>query len=390
MRALASLFLLLAAVLLPGAGPRQRHLPRGAPAAPSEPAEVPTDVEDRGLAAARVTAAARLQAVEADADRAATQLDALSRRRAELQTELAARAAAMAPLLPLAERLRLDPAEALLAAEVPPDQALHGLLVLRGLAQRLEREAEALREEQAEVDRLSGEITAALPRLRAAQAVQTTQAAALDRSLAEARERRAKRNAADAAAQAAQRAAEQAAQRATEAATVAGALDRLDAARRAGRPREPAPAPTRRDAGLAQAAAPGPESGAARLAVPVAGRIVQGWGDPTDAGPAGGLTYRAPPQARVASPCGGRVAFAGPFRSFGLLLIVDCGRGVDVVMAGFDHLDAQVGQPIQAGEPVGVMPPWNPQAPGSRPGLYVELRKDGQRVDPAPFLRVRG
>jgi len=382
MRARPSVRLLLAAALLPGgAAGRGHHLsrPAGHAAAETSPSPAPRNAEDRGLAAARVAAAAKLQAVEMDADAAATQLDALSRRRAELASQLAARAAALAPLLPLAERLRLDPAEALVAAEVPPDQALHGLLVLRGLARRLEREAEALRTEQAEVDRLSREIGAAVPRLRAAQSAQAAQAAALDQSLAEARERRARESATDATTQATRHAAEQAAQRATEAATVGGALERLSVPRR----REPVATP-------ALPGAPGLEGGTAHLAIPVAGRVVQGWGDPTDAGPAGGLTYRAPPQARVASPCAGRVAFAGPFRSFGLLLIVDCGKGYDVVMAGFERLDAQVGQPVQAGEPVGVMPPWNPQAPGSRPGLYVELRKDGQRVDPAPFLRGRG
>jgi len=378
----ASLALLLAAGLLPAAA-REHHHSRHAPSAETAPPPDTAESEDGRLAAARITAAARLQAVEADADRTATQLDALSRRRATLQAQLDAHAAAMAPLLPVAERMRLDPAETLLAAEVPPDQALHGLLVLRGVARQLEREAEALRAEQDEVNRLAGEIAATLPRLQAVQAEQAAQGAALDRALAEARERRARREAADAAAQAAQRAAEHAAQQATEAATVTGAVERLDAAsvaRRRDSPRASAPpAPS------------APEGFGTRLAVPVAGHLVQGWGDPTDAGPAGGLTFRAPPQARVASPCGGRVAFAGPFRSFGLLLIVDCGRGYDLVMAGFDRLDVQVGQAVQAGEPVGVMPPWNPQAPGrSRPGLYIELRKDGQRIDPSPFLRVQG
>jgi len=54
--------------------------------------------------------------------------------------------------------------------------------------------------------------------------------------------------------------------------------------------------------------------------------------------------------------CGGRVVFAAPFRSYGLLLIVDCGGGYHVVMAGFQKLDAAVGQLVRAGEPVGSMP----------------------------------
>jgi septal ring factor EnvC (AmiA/AmiB activator) len=92
----------------------------------------------------------------------------------------------------------------------------------------------------------------------------------------------------------------------------------------------------------------------------------------------------------VVSPCGGRIVFAGPFRSFGLLLIVDCGGGYHFVLAGFQRLDAQVGQSVQPGEPVGIMPNWDPRASATRPSLYVELRQNGQPVNPAPFLRAKG
>ena len=391
----ASLALLLTAASLPGTTARENsRLHQGRPQHAVEavvgigPVDAPRDAGEHDLAAARVAAAAKLQAVEAEVDKAATQLDVLSRQRADLHAQLAARAAAMAPLLPIAERMRLDPAEALLGAEVPPDAALHGLLVLRGLARRLEREAEALRARQDEIDRLSHEIAVAVPRLRAVQAAQAAQAAALDQALADMRQRRAKQDATDPAARAEQRDAEHAAQRATEAATVSGALDRLAVARH----RDPAQIQrARQEAAREQPTGfGGMEGRPAHLAVPVVGRVVRGWGDPTEAGPAGGITFGAAPQARVVSPCAGRVAFAGPFRSFGLLLILDCGRSYNVVMAGFASLDAQVGRMVQVGEPVGVMPAWNPQVPGGRPGLYVELRKNGQRVNPSPFLNVRG
>jgi septal ring factor EnvC (AmiA/AmiB activator) len=247
-----------------------------------------------------------------------------------------------------------------------------------------------LRSEQDEAARLAREVAATAPRLRAAQAAQAAQAAALDQALAIAQQRRAREDAEnkDQAQRAVQRAAEQAAQHAAEAYSVGGAVDRLDSARRRDTPR---PSPLRHEVALARPAAPATKgAGVTRLAVPVAGRISQGWGSPTDAGPAGGLTYRAPPRARVSAPCAGRVAFAGPFRSFGLLVILDCGGGYDVVMSGLASLDVQVGQAVQSGEPVGTMPAWDPQEPGSRPGLYVELRRDGRRIDPSPFLNARG
>jgi septal ring factor EnvC (AmiA/AmiB activator) len=88
--------------------------------------------------------------------------------------------------------------------------------------------------------------------------------------------------------------------------------------------------------------------------------------------------------------CGGRVGFAAPFRSYGLLVIVDRGGGYHAVMAGFQKLDAAVGQLVRAGEPVGTMPPWTPGQSGTRPALYVELRREGQPIDPGPWLKANG
>ena len=122
----------------------------------------------------------------------------------------------------------------------------------------------------------------------------------------------------------------------------------------------------------------------------MAGTIVRSWGDATEGGPATGISYRAPPAARVVAACSGRVAFASPFRSYGLLLIVDCGGGYHAVLAGFARLDVKVGQAVAAGEPVGVMPSWEPGASGNRPALYVELRRAGQPVNPAPWLKASG
>jgi septal ring factor EnvC (AmiA/AmiB activator) len=124
-----------------------------------------------------------------------------------------------------------------------------------------------------------------------------------------------------------------------------------------------------------------------QLQPPVIGVVVKGWGEQTDGGPATGVSYDAPPRARVISPCGGRVVFAQSFRSYGLLLIIDCGGGYHVVLSGFERLDVKLGQSLVAGEPVGVMPTWEPGSEAHRPALYVELRHDGAPVNPAPWLR---
>ncbi|MGZ7301698.1 murein hydrolase activator EnvC family protein, partial [Streptococcus pyogenes] len=88
-------------------------------------------------------------------------------------------------------------------------------------------------------------------------------------------------------------------------------------------------------------------------AVPVAGQVSREFGAAGEGGRARGLTFEAPAGSRVVSPCGGRIAFAAPFRSYGRLLIVDCGEGYHFVLGGLERIDASPGQKVLAGEPVG-------------------------------------
>jgi septal ring factor EnvC (AmiA/AmiB activator) len=354
------------------------------------------------LTADRVAAAARLRQAETATAEAAARIDQLAAQRRQAQASLDARAESMQPLLPLIERLSLFPAETLLAVPAQPEETLRGVLVLRGIAGQLGHEAVALRSEQARLDSATHAMQAEAPRLAEAQAKQQAEAAALDQQIEAAEAGR--RQAEDQAASAAQRAAA-AASKADSLRTMLVELDsqrREETARaqeeaaRAGRQKHAgeAVAARQREAALQHPTGVGAIASSAQphgqLTAPVAGTIIRSWGDATEGGPATGLLYHAPPAARVVSPCGGQVAFAAEFRSYGLLLIVDCGGGYHAVLAGFDRLDAKVGQQVVAGEPVGVMPGWEPGASGKRPALYVELRHGGQPVNPAPWLKASG
>lgn len=355
------------------------------------------EAEQARLAGERVAAAAKLRRAEVATLESAERMDALARRRQDAQARLKDRAADLAPLLPLIARLSRFPAETVLAVPAPPEDALRGVLVLQGMSRQLEQEAEALRREQAEIDRLSREIAAEAPRLAAAQAAQEREASGLDRQLEAAR--RDARLAQDAAADAARQAAADAAR----ADTLRDVVARLEADRqaaearareeaaRAGQQRRNADATAarQRQEALARPAGPGLGEPHGELTAPVAGTVVRSFGQATDAGPAEGLWYQAPPAARVVSPCGGKIVFAAPFRSYGLLLIVDCGAGYHFVLAGLDRLDVPVGRQVQAGEPVGAMSGWDPHTPANRPALYLELRHDGRPVNPAPWLKAK-
>jgi septal ring factor EnvC (AmiA/AmiB activator) len=355
--------------------------------------------EELRLTAARIAAAEKLRLAETETAKAAVRMDALASQRRDAQARLDRRAETMQPLLPLIERLSLYPAETLLAVPGPPEQTLRGVLVLQGLSRQLEQEAEALRRDEDALDAATRAEAAEAPKLAAAQAAQAAEAAALDRQIARAQAVR--RQAQSDADVAAQRVAAEAA-RADDLRAMLSALEiqrrteearaKEEAARAERRKREAeAAAARRREAVLAHPTGAGTIASNAearsQLVAPVAGTIARAYGEATEAGPATGVSYSTPPSARVVSPCGGRVVFADVFRSYGLLLIVDCGGGYHAVLAGFDRLDTKVGESVQAGEPVGVMPAWEPGGTGRRPSLYVELRHDGQPVNPAPWLK---
>jgi septal ring factor EnvC (AmiA/AmiB activator) len=351
------------------------------------------------LAAQRVVAAAKLRETEAATASALARLDALERGRQQTEARLAARSADLSPLLPLIQRLSLFPAETLLAVPAPPAEALRGAIVVKGLTQQIVADAAAVQRDNAQLNNLTQEQQEATRLLAIAQAEQTEQSHALDQQIADAQ--LVIIGATDATMQAQTNAARAAADRAANAATVHNAIVTLETERQANIMRaeaEAAHAQQRRGRDAAEAkqralalatpAGPGLPPPHGQLVAPVGGSLVLRFGEPTASGPATGLSFRAPPNARVVSPCGGRAVFAGPFRSFGLLLIVDCGGGYHFVLAGLARLDVQVGRPIEPGEPVGVMPGWDPNSSSDRPALYIELRREGVPVNPSPWLNA--
>lgn len=111
--------------------------------------------------------------------------------------------------------------------------------------------------------------------------------------------------------------------------------------------------------------------------LPAAGKVVVGVGERSGEGMrARGLTLATPPGATVAAPAMARIAYAGPFRGYGDIVILDHGHGWTSVLAGLELVTATTGELVQAGAPIGHMGRSNPR-------LMVELRHAGQSMDVA-------
>jgi murein hydrolase activator len=103
-----------------------------------------------------------------------------------------------------------------------------------------------------------------------------------------------------------------------------------------------------------------------------------------------GLTLAGRPGSQITAPCDCWVVYAGAFRNYGQLLILNAGGGYHVLLAGMERISVDLGQFVVTGEPVAVMGGGDPAtgAPAgdsSQPVLYVEFRKDGVPVDSGPW-----
>ena len=117
---------------------------------------------------------------------------------------------------------------------------------------------------------------------------------------------------------------------------------------------------------------------------PVAGTVMRGFGArDVDGVKSEGLTFSAPSGSPVVAPDAGKVVFAGPFRGYGQIVILQHDGGYHSFLAGFGRIDAEMEEDVEAGEPLGVLPVKD----GSKPELYFEWRHNSEPVDPGVTAR---
>jgi septal ring factor EnvC (AmiA/AmiB activator) len=310
-----------------------------------------------------------------------------------------------ARVLAALQRLARYPPEALIAEPWHPADAVRSAIALRSALPEIDRRAQRLGRSLAELAAARAEMERRRGRLQDLALSLDGERRRLDELLARKAELK-RRTDADA-----EKAAARARSLADEAASIKDLLARLEDERRLElerlrrererlrKPEAEAPAKARAKEAAKEAAkesakpAAQPPAGgtpieAARgtLSFPVVGRLVGQYGQALGTGlTRKGIEIETRAGAQVVATYAGRVMFAGPFRGYGLLLIIEHGDGYHSLLSGMADIESPIGHWIVAGEPVGVMG----RPDGAKPVLYMELRRNGQPINPLPWLASR-
>ena len=337
-----------------------------------------------------------IEAAEAAQDREETvstleeKLQALGAEEAVKAEALEAKRGQLAHFLGGLTRLALHPPEALIALPAPPADTVRSAILLRAALPPIEAAAAALRAELSETRELHADIARRRDELSGAIAALEAERDRLNGLVKRKTELRQQTEAER------RKIAERVKRLASEAGNLRELIEKLAAAEGAekrtvaatvtGPALEPTLAP----------AAPmrvSPPEGvrpitAARgsLIIPGRGQVIRRYGQNTEFGtPAQGITIQTRAEAQVVAPYDGQVVFAGQFRGYGQILIIEHNEGYHTLLAGLSRIDCVVGQWLMAGEPVGRMG----RPVDGNPELYIELRRNGQPINPLPWLMVR-
>ncbi|MER8929545.1 murein hydrolase activator EnvC [Mesorhizobium sp. M0859] len=363
------------------------------------------------ITAALIQSAMTEQKLGQDIEDIGGKLEGLKAQEQKIRASLAARRDVLAEVLGALQRMGLNPPPAIL---VKPEDALSSVrsaILLGAVVPELRQQTDMLLADLKEQSRVTASIEAERARLTAAVGEQAAEKKRLGMLL----EAKQKLAADTQTALAAEK------QRSATLAAKAGSLKELIASLEADRARKAADAAKAAeqktadaDKGPASAAAPtelaslpvlesnrltaaAPFSALqGQIALPVTGRIKRRFGA-NDGNGAVMLGDMVATQsgAIVTAPADGNVLYAGPFRSYGQLLILNAGDGYHVVLAGMSRISVASGQSVLAGEPVGAMGEARVASTSASkngnatPELYVEFRKDGKPVDPAPWWADR-
>jgi septal ring factor EnvC (AmiA/AmiB activator) len=330
-----------------------------------------TDEAGRARARAAVTAE-RIQAAEAEITAAETRIRIIENRRAEQRARLAERQEPVVRLTAALQTMARRPPALALVQPGSLDDVVHVRSLLASTLPIIRSRTASLRRELQSANALRDQAQLAVAALVSGQEELKKQRLALARIEAEQRRRSA--SLAGAALFESDRA-------------LAFNEDAIEAGQRAGTLREQAqvrralaelPGPMLRPALPGQQ--PEPPARAGSYLLPVDGRLIAGMGEISDAGVhARGLTFEARSYSAVVAPAAGRIVYAGPFRGYGDIVIIDHGRGLTTLITNLGELAIKVGDAVQRGQALG-------RTGRGRPRVMVELRRAGVPIAITPLV----
>jgi septal ring factor EnvC (AmiA/AmiB activator) len=365
-------------------------------------AEIETLAQERTrLAADLVATADRVRAIEDKIADSEQRLTDLAKTEADVHGKLAGSRAVVAELLAALQRMGRRPPPALLVQPQDALASVRSAMLLGTLLPEIRGQADELAADLAELVRIRTDIAEQRNVLAADHAdLQTAQVRI--GFLIEARQKRQSER--ETALAGERDHAERLSRDVTSLEELIAGMERESAAARAAAEaaaRAPAPPPDSppsrnelaalKDPGrLAPAVAFASAKGL--LPFPVNGVTLTRFGDSDSFGSTQkGLSISARSGAQVTAPCDGWVVYAGPFRSYGEVLILNAGGGYHVLLAGMKKVNVALGQFVLTGEPVAEMGEAATQTASmigggaAQPVLYVEFRKDGQSINPGPW-----
>jgi murein hydrolase activator len=345
-----------------------------------------------------IDTAARVVSLEERIAKTKERMTTLDDSERSLRASLEQRRDVIAEVLATLQRMGRQPPPALVVRPEDALQSVRSAMLLGAVLPEMRQQAEALAADLGELVRLRNEIAAERDRLARDLLVITDDRQRLSLMIDERQRRQAE--AEQALSEERQRAAQLARQAEnlnqlivkleqgldSSSRTVRAAVKSGDERKLEGRPDLAAlKDPGRLSPAIAFASAKG------MLPLPVNGAKIREFGAPDGVGGTEkGLSIAARPGGQITAPCDGWVVYAGVFRNYGQLLILNAGGGYHVLLAGMERISVDLGQFVVTGEPVAVMG-GGAQATAaisgssSQPVLYVEFRKDGVPVDPGPW-----
>ncbi|MGI8524753.1 MAG: murein hydrolase activator EnvC family protein [Pseudolabrys sp.] len=345
----------------------------------------------RKLTSDLIDTATRIRAVEGRIAAAEARLKPLDENEKNVRASLDGRRTVIAEVLAALQRMGRRPPPALM---VSPEDALMSVrtaILLGAVIPEMRQQAEALASDLAQLVKVRKDIDTEREHLNGEIASIGTERDRMAALIGERQKQQADREAALNAER--DRAADLARQTDNLKDLIARLEQGLDSATRAARETERAGRPaltTLHDPGrLAPAASFASLRG--HVPIPVNGVKIREFGAPDALGGVEkGLSIATRAGAQVTAPSDGWVVYAGPFRSYGQLLILNAGGGYHILLAGMERISVDLGQFVLTGEPVAMMGSGSHIAAilatgSSQPVLYVEFRKDGIPIDPGPW-----